>query len=164
MEEINWNSHIQTINHYLNLYTSAGILFTDDVIAKGKSVKHYSQKGIIEEDIKIVEKLYGDLFRSIDGYDTHAYNLLKYEDRVVAMAILCAARKENKVMPYVSPHFIRIYGLEEDEVEKCLNDLLQSAVRIPILKRDSSWQSIQDVPPRRDTEIIIQGIYYVLTL
>ena len=34
LDEINWNLVIQTPYHYINLYISAGVLFTDDIIVR----------------------------------------------------------------------------------------------------------------------------------
>lgn len=53
LEELNWNTLIQVPFHYLNLFVSAGILFTDDKVeGSNRKIVHHLNEKADEEDIK----------------------------------------------------------------------------------------------------------------
>jgi hypothetical protein len=51
-----------------------------------------------------------------------------------------------------------MYKLNKKVIEDAIEIVLKNAVRISLLKRDSSWQSIPETPARiKDMEVVFQG-------
>ena len=160
LDELNWNVFVQTPNHYINLFLSGGILFTDDEIegSTEKLIKHNKDPSLRDEESKFQNTLLESIKKSIESYQTHDYDLLQIPDRVVALAIIWAARKENKIKPAISPHLLKLYDIAQQELQEVMYMIQRKAIKIPLLKRESSFQSIPEVPNRaNDIEIVIQG-------
>lgn len=90
LEELNWNVFVQTPYHYINLFLSGGVLFTDDEIegSTEKLIKHNKDPSLRDEETKFQNSLLENIKRVIENYLTHDYDLLQISDRVVALAII----------------------------------------------------------------------------
>lgn len=82
---------MQTPYHYVNLFQSAGILFTDDYIKDKNKTRIRSNKDLSQtsDEFKAQSLLSESIRKSIDTYITYAaleYDLLQYPDKVIAMA------------------------------------------------------------------------------
>jgi len=142
---------------------SAGILFTDDTVEvkSEHSIVHVLDRQCEEKDIAACSDLYDNLKKTIYNYDKNAYSMLEWPDHIIAMAIIWAARKENKIRPIISPHFLKIYDFNEEEINSALEWLLTWSVKLPFMKRDSSWQSIPEIPNRiNNMEFDPQGMLF----
>ena len=169
-EELNWNLFIQTPYHYIDLFLSAGILFTDDVVRESSEilVKHSKDPSLSTSETNYFIDLNNSIRKSIENYALDAsqeYEMLRYSDRVVGMAWVWAARKSNKIFPIFSSHFERLYGIYYDDVEEAMEKLLNFSLKIPHLVRDSSYKSIPETPYRiKDIEYVVWGKVYWLNL
>ena len=81
----------------------------------------------------------------------------------MALAKISAARKDNKVIPYISPHLCKLYEFTEEEVDNALQELLRNAVKIPMLGRKSSFGDFRETMRSnryREVEIVVQGMIF----
>jgi hypothetical protein len=128
LEEINWNTFIQTPYYYINLYFSSGVLFSDDEYYQdGRFITfpHHNDVNSHPQELKDFNTLYDKLKKLIEGdYDIHSYDLLKFEDRLVALAMICCARKDLKIRPIISPHFAKLYDFHVDDINECMDILM----------------------------------------
>ena len=84
-----------------------------------------------------------------------------HQDRLLALAKVWAARKDNKVSPAISPHLCKLYEYTRDQVAEVLKDLMKSAIKIPLLGRKNSFENIRETMRSnryREVEIVVQGI------
>ena len=89
--------------------------------------------------------------------------MLRYSDRIIGMACICAARKANKISPYYSHHFERLYGIPFDDIKEAVEKLENFSIKIPNLVRESSCKSIPETPYRvKDIEYVVWGNFIVL--
>ena len=166
-EELNWNLFIQTPYHYANLFISAGVLFTDDIIKESAHIhiKHSKDNAVSIEEANTISKIYDEIRKSVESILLDAaqdYEFLQYNDRVVGLGWICVARKVNKIIPYFSSHFPKIYGISYEEVKEVIEKLIKWNIKIPSIKRTSSWKWIPDTPSRiKDIEYVAWGKFQV---
>lgn len=162
-EELNWNLIVQTPYHYVNLFISAGVLFTDDTIQDESDIyiKHNKNSNLSYKETTRFSKIYDGIRKSSETFILDAvqgYEFLQYSDRIIGMAWICAARKANKIHPYFSVHFTKLYGISYEDIQEPVDMLVQGSIKPPTLKRNSSWKGVPDTPSRiKDIEYVTWG-------
>ncbi|CAI2373742.1 unnamed protein product [Moneuplotes crassus] len=162
LEEINWNTYIQTPLDYTNLYLTAGVLFTNDKYLSGGEEFYFSKTNNDADQERKISEIYESIIKlCYNDFYNHDYELLQYEDRLVGIATICAARKVSKVVPIISENFCSMYGFTMEEIEECLETLNSCVVKIPLLKKNSSFEDLTE--QKRDTrhkevEIVVQEL------
>lgn len=162
LEEINWNTFVQTPYHYVNLFLSAGVLFSDDEYYQDgeyKQISHHNDMGSDFLDQRDFNALHGKLKKLIEtDYDIHNYEMLKYDDRIIALSMICCARKDLKIKPMISPHYAKLYDINVDDINECMDEMMQNIIKIPLLKRRNSVKGLGETTRRyNEVEVVIQG-------
>lgn len=79
--------------------------------------------------------------------------MLQYSDKDIAMACILWARNINKIRPIYSKNFEKIYNIKFSDWRDAYEDLWLCSLKIPKIKRDSSYTNLNDTPSRRSKVI-----------
>lgn len=111
--EINWNLMFTTPADFVSLFLNQGIIYSDDLIFSDKFPSDPKCPNL--KNVKYVRK-YCEFFVDL-CLQEHVFR--KYSCIVLAIAIICAARKSVNITPVWNDEFTRLFMMKFKHVEKC---------------------------------------------
>lgn len=90
LQELNWNITMQTPLHFVKLFSSAGLLFSDDIVTRddqNDKIQLFSlQNGDSTEAVRTLFKNVHNYLEYIADFSTNDYFMLKFSNEVVALS------------------------------------------------------------------------------